>query len=195
MKECPILFSGTMVKAILDGRKSQTRRVAKVLADSVEAYDGYPGEWSPWKDGERHHSIACPYGVPGDRLWVKEQHEFIISGPHDVLHVLYRADMTERDMFDAPYTPKINRGRPSIHMPRWASRLTLEITDVRVQRLQEISIEDATAEGIEPRYEDGRKIVWPDRIFPALWDSINAKRAPWNSNPFVWAITFRRVTP
>lgn len=199
MTERPILFSGPMVRALLDGRKTQTRRIVR----SPEKYTRI-----------RDCGFACPYGVPGDRLWGKEtwgfdrgvRHDFRPIGPRDLSgmdlreHLLFRADRE---------TGAVPRWRPSIFMPRWASRLTLEIAEVRVQRLQEITEEDAKAEGADCRSD----LAWGGGIgddmprwavahgysahFQRLWDEINGKRAgaAWADSPWVWAITFRRVTP
>lgn len=181
VRERPILFSGAMVRAILDGRKSQTRRV-------VTPQLRYIGR--------------CPYGQPGDRLWVKETHYVESAGYRDgsVRRVLYRA--TE---LDASFT-----WTPSRFMPRWASRLTLEITDTRIERLQEITEGDAMAEGVgrgswpEDCTEDDGALksetgYFPPRshtaAFAALWDSLNAKRGyGWDVNPFCWVLTFRSIT-
>ena len=166
MKELPILFSGPMVRALLDGRKTQTRRIVKSSRawpigfiggrgdrDDPSCYgfeDFNSGEWWTLKaDGSADmNQIPSPYGRVGDRLWVRETWgEFIdtdiIDGQTHELgrDTLYRAD-GENHQRCTPW-------RPSIHMPRWASRLTLEVTDVRVERLQDISEEDAIAEGVE----------------------------------------------
>ncbi len=232
MKERPIIFSGEMVRAILEGRKTQTRRVVKhrygieFLGGRGDEND--PSCWGYWFDGprqngymvlarglnERHNhgliSLPCPYGQPGDRLYVKETHAF--NAPIDVspTGVVYRAD--EARIWSA-WKPK--RWRPSIHMPRWASRITLEVVSVRVERLQDISEEDARAEGggngcysttFEPCTpgERCRKCGRPSsnvgpsahtEAFARLWDRINAKRAPWASNPWVWAVEFKAVQP
>jgi len=178
VKGRPILFSSPMVRAILDGSKTQTRR----------SFAGTLGV------------TPCPYGVPGDRLWVRET--FVQGHPSDAgevrydlpLRYWYRAD-GDLDMWagedghagDVPW-------RPSIHMPRAASRITLEITDVRVERLQAISEEDALAEGV-PFVQNDPFERTARREFQDLWDSLNAKRAPWASNPWVWCLTFKRVTP
>lgn len=200
MKERPILFSGPMVRAILAGRKTQTRRLVRNPArlDGL-MLAGEEGEWSP-------------YGRPGDRLWVKETFRYVLndSSPHEPVPkrnpfiggVYYKADphswLTNREELAGW------RWRPSIFMPRWASRITLEVTEVRVQRLQEITPDDARAEGVvtEAKSTDWHgdqtqhlthDVACAVEAFERLWDEINGKRAPWSSNPFVWAITFRRV--
>lgn len=191
MKERPIMFSSPMVRAILEGRKTQTRRVvrqprrkdgAKLLPDLLQ------------KIGVGH---ACPYGVPGDRLWVREtlkrgwMPHLLTGEPTGADRAEYAADgepvLLELD-FDAAWQwqrPTL----PAIHMPRWASRLTLEVLSVRVERLQAISEEDALAEGLDdcPACDSARD------EFRAVWDSINADRAPWASNPWVWVVEFRRL--
>lgn len=168
MKERPILFSGPMVKAILEGRKTQTRRVVK-----------NPGPLS---------TTLSPYGVPGDRLWVRETwgHEADGNACDDIRcgnpdHIWYRASEKDPSIFPKDFW------RPSIHMPRWASRLTLEVTAVRVQRLNELDKWDAKAEGIDPTYPN------PIASFSALWDSINGKKHPWSSNPVVRVVEFRKI--
>jgi hypothetical protein len=198
MKERPIIFTEN-IPAILAGTKTQTRRLRGLpqTADSIEPPDAYPGEWVVWKDGDRQSTIECPWGVSGDRLWVRES-----LRAHDDGSWNYAAD-------DAPVLLKKSDPRfsqmivwahhkdsdfcPPMFMPRCASRLTLEITDVRVDRLQEIGWRDCAAEGVPNDPEHGIGFpTWQD-AYAALWDSINAKRAPWASNPWVWAITFRRV--
>jgi hypothetical protein len=198
LKERPILFSGPMVRAILAGTKTQTRRLVKGVALEWLA----PGMFEPAYVADPENAL-CPYGVPGDRLWVREtwQENTPPSG------YIYRAD---------DVAGHIDTGwRPSIFMPRAACRIRLEVTDLRVQRLQEISEEDAEAEGADYRcdrcgdsgsirtYGEGGVLIGeecPDCVdrsprgdFRELWNSINAKRAPWDSNPWTWAITFRQV--
>lgn len=190
MTERPILFSAPMVRALLDGSKTQTRRVVRFDPPSGDIVER--GGWRRWHRDDPSAVIACPYGVPGDLLWCRETwRPHIETGMPE-----YRANLgaVDHDL----------RWKPSIYMPRWVSRITLRITDVRVQRLQEISEEDARAEGVaEPapvhgKWCDatrGREGHWSYRKpFADLWDSLNAKRAPWSSNPFVWAIAFERVT-
>lgn len=169
MKEKPIIFSTEMVRAILDGRKTQTRRVIK---------DKYIK--SRWHDAEGEHILAvCPYEA-GDRLWVRETWVPSFHG----LDCLYKADEASNELFP------VNKWKPSIHMPRWASRINLKITEVRAERINDISTEDCMAEGLEQRipYEGFRY------RFRRLWDSINAKRGySWESNPWVWVIEFKRA--
>jgi hypothetical protein len=185
VKERPILFSGPMVRAILDGRKTQTRRIVRGTIgerDGVAVLEGQTIEGNPAVLGQ------CQYGRPGDRLWVRETW----SQPGGRLH--YRADEVDHG--------EVHVWVPSIHMPRRYSRLSLEITEVRVQRLQEISEADARAEGAPvgeklPGTVNGEPAevmaLDPRLAFLWLWDSINGKRAPWSSNPWVWALTFKRV--
>lgn len=215
VRERPILFSSPMIRAILDGRKTQTRRVMKPQPRLHSCEGGWPGRVDPMADGTWSvlcHACGwdgcwrCPYGVPGDRLWVRETWLYVGPGSgsdlpeyeierarpenHSPSNCWYRADPSW-DSGD----PASLKWAPSIFMPRWASRLTLEIAEVRVQRLQEISEDDARAEGVEVRYEEGRKIVWARDVFAELWDSINGQRAPWSINPWVWAISFKKLRP
>ena len=205
MAERPILFGAPMVRAILAGKKTQTRRVVKfprfAVAECVEPLDGYPGEWTWFHEGERMASIECPYGEPGDTLLVREQfamprrvtnggRESQLVPDHDVGGVHYLADGE---------APAGYRSRPSIHMPRWASRLTLLVKSVRVERLQEISKEDVIAEGVNVAIAAERTGI-PWSSIPTLhdawrlcWDSINGARAPWASNPWVWVVEFERA--
>lgn len=214
MKERPILFSAPMVRAILAGRKTQTRRVAKL--NIAGRLGRLSSQWHPEHPGA---IAACPYGQPGDRLWVREAwaaqcHE--PCEPHErgyqdlyspviryVANGATRRFQGNRVTGEGIYHGVVERTRPSIHMPRWASRITLEITDVRVQKLQEINIPDAMAEGIKnlctPEHNDygilGVAVAQhPVRAFSLLWDSINLKRGfEWNANPWVWAIRFRNL--
>jgi hypothetical protein len=173
MKDSPILMSGPMAKAILEDRKTMTRRVVKPQPAS------WVQELSNWyQDG----MPECPYGIPGDRLWVRETFSArrTINGKiHNDMPVIYRAD---GGLADASCG-----WRPSIFMPRWASRITLEITDVRVERLQEITEEDCISEGLKLLQGGIRS------EFAVLWDSINGKTYPWASNPWVFVIAFRRL--
>ena len=172
MKERPILFSGPMVRALLDGSKTQTRRVIKPrhLAFFNQNAAAMLNDWN-----ER----PLPYGKPGDRLWVRETWHDASSSLHSC--ALYRADGIDLHW---------DKWTPSIHMPRWASRITLEITSVRVERLQDISEADAQAEGItsaECLECDGFV-----NAFSKLWEQINGPGS-WDANPWVWAIEFRRL--
>lgn len=213
-KERPILFSGEMVRAILDSRKTQTRRVIKPqpIADSLYA----DGGWT-WRLGKPNFIGAsnglfqsamiqhCPYGKPGDRLWVRETFSLPLSEP------CYRSDkacpqVTYNADGDTCWPA---RKRPSIHMPRWASRILLEIIDIHVERLQDIEREDVYAEGIhgpgivvgevfmlctgQPTIESAEAKYILDQ-FIDLWDSFNAKRGyGWDQNLWVWVIEFKRL--
>jgi hypothetical protein len=192
VKERPILFSGPMVRAILDGSKTQTRRIAKEF-NEMPSLDGILKRF-PNQEG-------CPYGTPGDRLWVRETFAQGVEGCPG--GISYRADHFD-PKGDGPAHPM--KWRPSIFMPRASSRILLEITDVRVQRLQEISDEDARAEGIkELALQADEPGAWwtaaPDRRFHSrtprgaflrLWREIHGDGS-WDANPWVWAITFRRL--
>lgn len=254
MKELPILFSGPMVRALLAGTKTQTRRVVKF---KPEWFDNCclrdPGEGDsgliPWPrvltDRGRYEKQPCPYGDPGDRLWVRESfyesgHTYRTypeddewrgwSGASSKHDIFYRADgipprrgvggwgeesneeRAARAKESAPFFvdqgPNFWRSRPSIHMPRWASRITLVITGVRVERLNEISEADAIAEGIEklmevthfrfPAWRDysGRSPGTLDAVlsYKTLWESINGPGS-WDANPWVWVVEFKKITP
>ena len=183
-KERPILFSAPMVRSILDGSKTQTRRLVKRRHDTEEIYPvGFHDAMFWFADGDVLE-IPCPYGVTGDRLWVRESIES--SDGHDS-PIMYSADR----IIDYSTNWCWKRLKlPSIHMPRGMSRITLEITEIRVQRLREISEDDAKAEGADI---EEWQVITHVGAFHLLWDSINAKRAPWSSNPWVWAVTFRRI--
>ena len=199
MKERPIIFSGPMVRAILEGRKTQDRRVVKPQPSVVHGVHSDASITTNLCFRLGDQRIHCPYGRPGDLLWVREtwrafEPDRVRFGGRGAMSGLmmrvyanppiegesiieYRADH-----------PKASGWKSSAQMPRWASRITLEVTDVRVQRVQEISERDATAEGFNPITRDCKVPK-----FRELWDSTNAKRAPWASNPWVWAITFREL--
>ena len=189
----PIIFTGEMVKAILDGRKTQTRRVVK--PQHIPADGRRTLRWENQTAEELMHSARCPYGVPGDALWVREAFCPCPCSEQCTEHIAYRAD----DLL-----PPRDRWRPSIHMPRWASRILLEITSVRVQRVQDIGRDgrraaDVLAEGIsEAAIAQQRQ--WyhlddaPAIAFSMLWESVNAKRGfGWVVNPHVWAIEFKLI--
>lgn len=226
VKERPILFAAPMVRAILEGRKTVTRRVVKGTA--LKWLEEFVPEFVV-------HSAngLCPYGKPGDRLWVREtwgviSHDFDEHGnmidwspdrPATPIrempfgrgyysgHVIYRADG------EAVWAGDDDGGgddrsvwKPSIHMPRAASRILLEITDVRVERLQDISDEQAQAEGVRLYTDHAELGDWyhvdgietysadPRKSFELLWSSINGIDS-WNTNPWVWVVEFKRVTP
>lgn len=214
-KERPILFSGAMVRAILDGHKTQTRRALKPqppgATTSVRVFhhpDPRPHFWANDGASMLDWVKACPYGDVGDRLWVREtwQHSNDPFGPYEPnCMVFHRADY-----LDDPLGPDLERSpdgirrtwRPSIHMPRSACRLVLEVTGVRVERLNDCSEEDARAEGItdggctqcgnaEPC---GCPSPSPDarESYAHLWEQINGTGS-WSANPWVWVVEFRRV--
>ena len=229
MAELPILFGGPMVKAILDGRKTQTRRVIKPQPPIVEHELFFPsiGIWLCKAEGHEEKMLKCPYGIPGDRLWVRETFTTFrkdteaesaaklaaakkIASIDDLMRwaempsgggevkVMYAADF--RDYAKDPDADF--HWKPSIHMPRWASRILLEIVSIRVERVQDISAEDCLNEGIE--YEGspqkygtpytGLEIHDIRCLFRQLWDSINAARGfGWDANPWVYRIEFRRA--
>ena len=219
MKERPILFNGEMVRATLDDRKTQTRRVVKFprhtytpTADWVASVnpDGKDG-WIAWgphgttdEDSRKAYpnggGFKCPYGVPGDLLWVRESH-YRWTGCGDPPRRNFSQD---RCYNDHPELLGMMRHAqivtvPSIHMPRWASRITLRVVDVRVERVQEITHNDAMAEGVDD--VDMQPYGYPATSyavanFRRLWDSINAARGfGWNANPLVWVVSFEKVTP
>jgi len=237
MRELPILFSGAMVRALLNDSKTQTRRVIKL------PHNNGLGQWEPMTvggpDGGRTadgrtmplqgaiwHTrtgdcLLCPNGQPGDRLWVREtwSTDFAAHYPYD--RVWYAADngrkhdIEVRDGVRGIYSPESGehvpfRWRPSIHMPRALARITLEITGVRAERLQHISEQDAALEGVESLRNEGE--YWKDYLrstascdellclsaresFRTLWDSLAKPAADWQSNPWVWVIELKRMTP
>lgn len=210
MKERGILFSAPMVRALLSGQKAQTRRLVK---PQPTPWDANPA-FLTWRGGEPATEsmlvARCPYGVVGDRLWVRETWCSAWRTEDATSGTIFAADGVYVPGFDHPRGPHFNesnrpplRFKPSIHLPRAASRITLEITSVRVERLQDISEYDSLAEGItgphdvgypayrvpddsKPRYSSARA------AFESLWESINAERAPWASNPWVWVVEFAR---
>jgi hypothetical protein len=227
--ERPILFSGPMVRAILEGRKTQTRRVIKPQPDVIQnsMWDG--GAYLKMRIGNLAIALSarnragdfCPYGKPGDRLWVREAwavHKYYDGRPGNGCGPIPEGITVEcREAPDAVTVlpghmhrrignkPPDERGkwRPSIFMPRWASRITLEIVSVRVERLQEISFSDIRAEGKscpEPEHDfdsgfcasecDALRNVWATG-----WDTINGKRkgCAWSDNPWVWVIEFKKL--
>lgn len=177
MKERPILFSAPMVRAILDGSKTQTRRVLK--GTSLKWTENFSPEFIADKD-----NFLCPYGFEGDQIWVCEA--FAPGGEYytgKVDGVIYRADFK-----DGGAVHNLKIWKPSIHMPRAASRIDLLIKSVRIERLQDISPEDAMAEGVEDCIcTDG-----PLCNFIDLWQKINGN---WDENPWVWVVEFERIKP
>jgi hypothetical protein len=225
MTDRPIIFSAPMIRALLDGRKTQTRRQ---VTQRNTLFDGRDARWTNWLHESAFKwadawvdpgpspagnpgpylklpviGLACdpeypqeetvhriyPRIQPGCRLWVREAHALV--GTVDPGWLLYRADGYEseciRHGFTRPFPPETAvRWRPSIHMPRWASRLTLIVTDVRVQRLQDISEADAVAEGIDLPLKADQP---PTMRFQSLWNSLHGPEA-WDANPWVVALTF-----
>jgi len=181
MKERPILFSTEMVRAILDGRKSQTRRIIKKQPVDILPMN-VPNEWVALLTREPAHGEVwkCRYGIPGDRLWVRETWFPIPKSEGG--GAIYK--VTNSDS----YKPSL-KWKPSIFMPRWASRITLEVVNVRVERVQNISKTDCIAEGIGG-LED--IVAGWHQSYAQLWDSINAKRGyGWGVNPYCWVIEFK----
>jgi hypothetical protein len=223
MKERGMIFNGEMVRAILDGRKTQTRRVVK----AADGAAGFHKEWDIKGEeifvvlGEKDHTgmnpvlgaLACPHGAVGDRIWVREtwqgplvdfeRSDDLLRNPEKYekpKNCVYKADgVPAPEFFDADDNLRCC-WRPSIHMPRWASRITLEITGVRAERLNSISEEDAKAEGMEltgwrPTYSDpdsGGEVWTPYDNFAQLWESIYGEGS-WKENPWVWVIEFKRM--
>ncbi len=207
VKERPILFSGPMVRALLDGRKTQTRRVIKPQPDSVKNF----GRAVPYRRASPPQDMAsakyevpivCPYGAPGDRLWVKETHAIVPRTAYAMSDGVQQTLKPGDDHDAAVYAAgcersKPGRWRPSIHMPRWASRLTLEITEVRVERLLDCSDADAQAEGlmwVTPgmwSVDRTLPIIGHDarRVYFELWEHINGAGSS-AANPWVWAVSF-----
>lgn len=218
MKQTPIIFSGEMVRATLDDLKTQTRRLNGLKRVNTE-----PSRWELVylsDSGEatfRHQlgavvKIQCPYGQPGDQLWVRETWGVGRWGdrkkPSELLDyasgsfkTFYRAS--------TPNVPYVNRWRPSIYLPKWAARIWRELTKVRVERLQDISENDAKAEGVTPGkvlesggnpFKQNIARLGPLKqgtyrgAFIALWNELNAKRGHgWDTNPWAWALTFKRA--
>jgi hypothetical protein len=212
MKERGMLFNAAMVRAILDGTKTQTRRIVKPQPewiDEVHIAEFGPGDFM-WPRGSLGQQCGAPitkmpYGQPGDRIWVRETHapqadcwgawQRLLKGEHvrqDELTVHYAADYSHDER------PWIENWRPSIHMPRWASRIDLEITGVRVELLNDISDQDAKAEGCQPAQPlMASGIVIPGQWrhgYQDLWEAINGAGS-WDVNPWVWVVEFRRVKP
>lgn len=194
MKEKPIIFKTEMVRAILGDRKTVTRRIIKPQPindwDCVEPIysSGVVISWNFYnsKDIDFHGYIKCPYQV-GTRLWVREKFAYHLNNPNFKQYVFYK----ERDTI----LPN-NKWQPSIFMPRWASRIDLEVAGVRAERLQDITPEDAVFEGAEYMpAADVRKerLTVAQIVFAGYWDSINAKRGySWEFNPWVYRIEFKR---
>ncbi|MET4294753.1 hypothetical protein ABIB06_006586 [Bradyrhizobium sp. LB8.2] len=198
IKERPIIFSAPMVRAILEGRKTQTRRIVS-LRPNKQGLKLVPELLQQMGVG-----AACPYGKPGDRLWVREAFrplDIDITPMEGPPRVLKGAGLEFRS--DFPDSVAGEGWKPSIYMPRWASRILLEIVGVRVERLQDISEADCDAEGFGGKFPpnafpefsglsgwDGSDTI--EECFGSLWDHINGKGA-WKANPWVWVIEFKRV--
>ena len=251
-EERPILFKGEMVNAIRADRKTQTRRVVKhkypqlwrggyyPTGKVLTGLENQPGAFmefrheiydeAGYQGSTASYLVPCPYGKPGDRLWVRETcraHEIsdqearddtykleFEHPPYGLDGVIYQADGQFIQIENSPeasekwadlYHYRGERGAkvPSIHMPRWASRITLEITDVRVERLNDISHKDANAEGVqswieghnrgETYHPNGQLQAYPVTAFSRLWQSINGPDS-WDANPWVWVVEFKQVT-
>lgn len=216
MRERPIIFSAPMVRAILDGRKTVTRRVVKPQPSSALLADF--AEIRAMRGSNRTDAqmlsdcLSCPYGAPGDRLVVREAWRYADWTEDGEPWIQYRADDSKRLCLHTPVEwadrlmdtwAALSVGKaigepaadskwcPSIHMPRWASRITLEITGVRVERLQDISEADAEAEGVRNslHLQGGR---FARDNFAHLWWTINGDGS-WEANPFVWCVSFRKL--
>jgi len=208
-KEHPIIMSAESVRAILDGQKTQTRRVIKPQpVPTLEKICLVSDRWEIGQEGyvpadqrntwQCNTVIKCPYGKVGDRLWVRETWDFrAMKGACAVNRIViigYEADDTAKAVHvPLGYNPVVHRKkRSSIHMPKWAARIWLEITNVRVERIKDIDENDACAEGCELYTPETN--LGPERTFQRLWDSINKKRGfGWEVNPWVWVVEFKRV--
>ncbi|WP_278939827.1 hypothetical protein [Pseudomonas helleri] len=213
IKERPALFSGAMVRATLEGRKTVTRRAIKPqppeghkwrgwVVDSTCSKEIGSASWDEAGGPLRRNATyaRCPYGKPGDRLWVREtcfindyREASVPEQERADCEIHYRAD----GIPDFEGEEELIRWRPSIHMPRWASRILLEVTDVRVERLQDITEEQALAEGIKKHsdggyhVEDGKHFSdSPVESFACLWSSVGGD---WDANPWVWCVSFKRI--
>ncbi|MDO9235966.1 MAG: hypothetical protein Q7U28_08040 [Aquabacterium sp.] len=217
MKERPALFNGQMVRSLLGDIKTHTRRIAKLTSAGHVKEVGGNRRWHP---ADPNAVLACPYGQPGDRLWVRET--WRTDKGYDNCAPRTIDSGASLFMLADQYSHRINhrsecgpmewgKTRVSIHMPRWASRITLEIVSVRLERLQDISEADAIAEGLY-RFEYGGQVSWRDYSlsdewaavspmlespidsYRSLWESINSPGS-WAANPLVWVIEFKRVEP
>ncbi|EMK7726176.1 hypothetical protein V9P73_004302 [Yersinia enterocolitica] len=221
MNEKPILFNSEMVQAILSGRKTQTRRIMKAqpsehfhpqtihgamdftahwYTPGVIDKDGYlqPARKDVFGVADEDEGYACPLGAVGDQLWVRET---FATGLCTESTLAYRATHKTEDLEEG--WGETIKWTPSIHMPRWASRINLLITGVRVERLNDISEQDAISEGLECYVDDGVPYYGPfnngdcrpDVVFRGLWDSIYGQKEGenWQANPWVWVINFERM--
>jgi len=220
--EKPILFKDEMIRAILEGRKTQTRRIVPEwqrpsLTHDGDQYISIAQRHPRWGFGvfgkteaecmanyNEEYGSLCPYGKAGDRLWVREAHAFVPMPAYRCSTGIYQQINPSDDYEACVYRENFDRARsfpwrPSIHMPRWASRITLEITDVRVERLQDISAKDARAEGCEKpdlppevRGVAGDFVADERTSFAVLWNQVNGPGS-WGANPWVWVVEFKRV--
>lgn len=196
MKQRPILFSTPMVQAILEGRKTQIRRVTKMQPGEGEGYEDLGnGEFAYISNGGMSVPYTCPYGQVGDILWIRESFSKVEFKDKPILY-LFKANPDHQSM----------KWKPSIHMPKVAARIWLRITNVRVERLQDISEEDAKAEGIDELFDSSVEERWknyglepynkplnnPASSFMTLWWRINGMDN-WDANPWVWVIEFERI--
>jgi hypothetical protein len=217
IKERPILFSGEMIKALVEGRKTQTRRVVKALVGDEnpanQVCEDGGGNWIAWygmvsknldmaAETKRQYpngeGFKCPYGEPGERLWCRETwFNNNGEGDQDPEQIFYRADGENGGADFEGETIEGDGGgwSQSNHMPRWASRILLEVVSVRVERLQAITEADARAEGIKypPLFADEPcpSDEYARKSYAGLWNSINGLVYPWQSNPFVWVVEFK----
>lgn len=214
MKERGMIFNSEMVRAILDGRKTQTRRIVKGVPSShdfhgwiLSSFNSKDEGKACWAIGKSHFlnqpiRVRCPFGAIGDRIWVRESFR-VHSRATDVATLVYKAsvqnswtEQTHRVPVTAcnkPVSPE--KWTPSIHMPRWASRITLEITDVRVERLNSITEQDAIDEGCHGGHDSIPGYMYsatPHEHFHHIWESIYGADS-WQANPWVWVISFRRI--
>jgi hypothetical protein len=201
MKEHPIIFNTDNVKAILEGRQTQTRRVIRGLGSLPNRWRLYvdgngwlsgikPDDFNGWffAHNDKGKKIKCPYGLVGDRLWVRET---INLGYDNQDLPIYKAGLSNGEIIELEKSEHWTGWKPSIHMLRWASRITLEITGVRVERLQDITPEDIIAEGCS-KTKPFHSLLWN---FIVLWNPINDKRGyGWDTNPWVWVIRFKNLT-
>lgn len=226
-KEHPLILSGPMVRAYLAGRKTQTRRSIKPQPEEVQAaYQAQDGSWIFWypdspnlaertKKLYKSGGFKCPHGRPGDRLWVREKFAYGYRGENKENNYVVFFDGGQKYRDGAYYSPQQEysqdafshiKWKPSIHMPRWASRIILEITNIRVERVQAISEEDAIAEGVEWLYP-GHEGVYKDYLlrtlngcvtakesYMTLWESLYRRKPKlqWQANPWVFVIEFRK---
>lgn len=199
MKERPILFSAPMVRAILAASKTQTRRPLKHQPFSKPEANEETGVFDVYAGDELSGSLKCPYGQPGDHLWVREAIRLIPGqDPDDGLGPVLSIYDADGELTPADAWPWKRSYLPPMHCPRGLSRIALEITGVRVERLQEISEADAQAEGVAEfargALSPESQVAAPIDQFRWLWGSVNGPDA-WAANPYVWVMEFRRVSP